>query len=275
MLKIFVKVLESGIAFSLVMAIVFAYYQTKNINKKRIVVTISLILGFAAGIASAVIRSIPNFINRTNLNFFSVIPVVISMIFLLAFMLFRGKIKEKMFENLLTGAVMLYVISSHFYYLPTILLQSTSFAYYGESIISTMVLYRVLGYVFAIGLMLISASMLHTAAVKLERRNVGIILAITLLVTGLTQVNVIVQRLYSLRMIPKNRTLFQIIAFISNHANMFYFIVMIFLAVLPIMLILKNIRTVGEFANKAQLRKAKYLMRHKRRIAGFLMLVLF
>lgn len=266
--------MESGIAFSLVMAIVFAYYRTENINKKRIVVTLSLILGFILGVISAVLRSIPNLLNRTNLNFYSMIPVVASMILLLVLMLLRGKFRTGLFENLLTGGVMLYVISSHFYYLPSILLQSTSFVYYGESMISTMVLYRFLGFVFAILLMLVSAFMVHTVALKLERRTVGVVMAITLLITGLTQFNVIVQRLYSLRIIPKNRIVFQGIAFIYNQANLFYFVAMSILSLVPILLFLKNIKLVGSFSNRAQLRKEKYLMRHKRRIASFLMGIL-
>lgn len=274
LLKIFVKSLESGIGFALVMAIVFAYYRTEDIGKKRMVVSMSLVFGFALGVISTFIRSIPNFLNRTNLNFYSMIPVVVSMILLLVLMLLRGKFRERHFENLLTGGVMLYVISSHFYYLPSILLQATSFVYYGESAVSTMVLYRVLGFVFAVILMLVSAFMVHTAALKLERRTVGAVMATTLLITGLTQINVIVQRLYSLRIIPKNRMLFHVIAFISNQANLFYFIAMSVLALVPILLFFKNMRLIGSFANPAQFRKAKYLMRHKRRIASFLMAIL-
>lgn len=274
LLKIFVKVLESGIAFSLVTAIVFAYYQTENIGKKRIVISLSLMLGFISGGISAVLRSIPNFLNRANLSYYSMIFVVVSMILLLVIVLFKGKFRERLFENLLTAAVMLYVVSSHFYYLPSILLTSNSFVYYGESVVSTMVLYRVLGFVFAIILMIVSAFMVHTAALKLKRRTVGVVMTIALLIMSLTQINVIAQRLYSLRIIPKNKVIFQMIAFTSNHTNYFYFAVMIFLAVLPLMLFLKNMRLSGNFANSAQLRKAKYLMRHKRRIASFLMTIL-
>lgn len=273
-LKIFVKVLESGIAFSLITAVVFAYYRTENANKKRVVVLLSLLIGFAAGIVSAILRSIPHLLNRSNLTFYSVIPVILSMLLILILMGLRNRIASRRYENLMTVGTMLYVISSHFYYLPSILLQMTSFAYYGESVVSTAVLFRVLGFVFAILLMVLSAVMVHVAAVKMSGRSVGAVAALSLLVMSVTQVNVVVQRLYFLRVIPKNRAVFQTIAFVSNHANLFYFLMMAGLAFLPILLMLKNVKLNGSFENRAQLRKAKYLMRHKRRIAGVLLAVL-
>lgn len=273
-LKLFIRVLESGIAFALINAMVFAYYRTEQINKKRIVAALSLTLGFIAGVISVVIRSIPHLVNRANLDFYSVLPIVFSMLGLLVMIGLRKKWKGRAYENCMTAFVMIYVIGSHFYYLSSILMQTTSFVYYGESAVSTMVLYRIIGFALAVILMLVSASMVHMTARKLERGQVAWIAAISLLIMGVTQVNVIVQRLYSLKVIPKNRTLFQVIAFVSNHANLFYFLMMIFLAVIPIVLIARNLRLKGECDNRAQLRKMRYLMRHKRRIAGFLLCIL-
>lgn len=266
--------LESGAAFALVTAMVFAYYRTENINKKRIVAAVAVVLGFLSGVVSAVLRSIPNFLNRTHFSFYSVIPIVVSMLFLLLLIATSKKWKPGKLENLMTAGVTVYVISSHFYYLPSVLLQSNSFVYYGESAISTMVLYRVLGFVFGIMAMVISASVLYSTASKLQRTQLSAITAVSMILMGITQVNVIVQRMYSLKLIPKNKFVFRGIAFISNQANFFYFLMILFLAIVPLLMILRNLRLRGSYPNPAQLRKAKYHMRHKRRLAGFLIVCL-
>ena len=137
----------------------FAYYRTRGEMKKRIVLLFCLAAGVAAAAVSAIIRSIPNFINRTSLSFFSLIPVVASLLGLLLLMALKRRMlvrREWLFECLFTVFLSVYCISSFFYYLPPVLSQLNTFVYYGESAVSTTVLFRIIGYALALLLMLLS-----------------------------------------------------------------------------------------------------------------------
>ena len=131
------------------MGIVFAYYRPEEERKRYILTALSIGLGIVAAVVSAIVRSLPNFINRANLSYYSMIPVLIAMAVILLLILFRGILKKKngaLYENLLFAALALYGVSSFFYYLPTVILRSDGFVSYGEKALSTMVLYRVIGY---------------------------------------------------------------------------------------------------------------------------------
>lgn len=266
--------MESGIAFSLTLAILFSFYRTENPKKKRIVISVSLALGIISGLISQYIRSIPNYVNRANLDFFSVLPIVLAMIYIFVVYLLRKKCSRRRYENLVSVGVVVYTVASLFYYFPQVLSQMNSLVYYGESAVSTMVLFRLIGYLFAIGTIVVSVSAVYAVGKHMRENQLVYIALMNLLIIGMTQINVVVQRLYSLQIIPKNPMLFKIIAFVSNHSNYFYFASMIFLAIAPVVLIRQNIRVTQPYDNPAQLRKIRYLMRRSRRIATFFLFVL-
>ncbi len=87
--------MEEGIAFPMILAILFAYYRTENPKKKRRVILLSVIIGFVCAAISAYIRSIPNYINRANLSYYSMIPVIIALILFLTLIAFGKKIASK------------------------------------------------------------------------------------------------------------------------------------------------------------------------------------
>ena len=276
-LKIFIKVMESGIAFSLIMAILFAYYRIENINKKRLVFALSVTIGIVAGIISAIIRQIPNLINRTNLNFYSMLPVVISLIGIITLMILENRIvrkNKKIYENLFTLFFMIYVISSFFYYLPPLFIQLNSFVYYGESAVSTIVLFRIIGYVLGIIMIICSSVALYNTSKRLSNCNLKLIVAIALLIRGINQIIVVIQRLYSLRLIPRSNILFKIIAFVINYENYLTYVIMAFIVIAPIILIKQNIRITEKYSNNAELRKIKYRMKVSRNWSKFLIVLL-
>ncbi|MFR9308594.1 MAG: DUF2318 domain-containing protein, partial [Lachnospiraceae bacterium] len=109
------KIMETGISFAALMGILFAYYRTRGEMKKRIVLLFCLAAGVAAAAVSAIIRSIPNFINRTSLSFFSMIPVVASHRGLLLLLALKRRMLvrwEWHLECLFTVFLSVYCISS-------------------------------------------------------------------------------------------------------------------------------------------------------------------
>lgn len=267
--------MEAGIAFPMVLAILFAYYRTENIKKKRILIGASILLGMAAAVISAVLRSIPNLINRTSFSFWSMLPVSISLIGILMMIAWNKEEKgwEGRKENLFCLLVGIYSVGSFFYYMPAVLLQLDSFVYYGESAVSTMVLFRVIGYSLAILLMILSAVAVYATGVKLSPKQLKLIVLCSLFIRGITQLMVILQRLYSIKLIPRSPALFAVIAGVINNTGYFDFAIMAFLLIAPLIVWKQNIRIDREYRNRAELRKIKYGMKTSRHLAQFFILL--
>lgn len=269
--------MEAGIAFSMTMAILLAYYRTTEPYKKRRVLLGTILAGFLAAGISAYIRSIPNFINRTQLSFYSMIPVVTGLIGLIVLIACEKKLRERhssTYETIFSLFLIVYVVGSFFYYMPEVFLQLNSFVYYGESAVSTMVLMRIIGYALALVLLILSSFSIYKTAVRLHPRHLKISALTTLLLQGVVQITVILQRLYSLRIIPRNGTIFASIAWILNYDRYFSFAVMVFLLTVPMILWRNNVKITESYRNNAELRKIKARMRTNRRWAMFLILLI-
>ena len=269
--------MEEIIAFPLILAILAAYYRTANPKKKAYVLSFSVVAGIISALISAYIRRLPNYVNRANLGFYSMIPVIISAIFIIFILVFEKKIKSKsevVFENILGSLVSINIISSFLCYMPSFFLQMDSFVYYGESAVSTIVLFRVIGFVLAIIMLLLSLFVIYRTGMKLESSKLKGILIFSMFVRGITQLNVIVSRLYSLKVIPKNSTVFTTTAYITNNARIFDFALMAVLIIVPIILWLQNIKITESYRNNAEFRKIVYNMRRRRHLAQFFLFVM-
>lgn len=263
--------------FSMINAILFSYFRTKSEKKKRIGIILSLGLGVLLAVASAIVRNIPNFINRTNLSFYTMIPVVLSLIGILVMIVFRGRIgekKEQSFENAFMACLIIYSSFSFAYYMPAIFSQVNKFVYYGETALSTMVLFRIIGYVLALSVTILSCIGVYKTSSKLSVKESEKVVFVSMLIFGISQIFVIIQRLYSIRLIPRNSVIFGMIVWVDNYSVLLNFAVMVFFAVLPILLFMKNVKITQEYDNKAQLRKIKYLMMRKRHLAVFFIVMI-
>lgn len=259
------------------MGIVFAYYRPEEERKRYILTALSIGLGIVAAVVSAIVRSLPNFINRANLSYYSMIPVLTAMAVILLLILFRGILKKKngaLYDNLLFAALALYGVSSFFYYLPTVILRSDGFVSYGEKALSTMVLYRVIGYTAGFTVIILSGLAIYNTGIRLKENQLKALVITTLLIRGVTQMAVIAQRLYSLRILPKNITLFKLITETLNRTRYFDYAVMAVLIIAPIILWSQNIKVVQPYSNRAQLRKIKFYMRNKRHWAQFFIVLI-
>ena len=254
------------------LAAVFASYRTERPEKKRNVILLSILAGLLGSIVSAVLRSIPNYINRTKFAFWSMVPVAFSFLFLLILLLFGTKSKNKksiLHENLFSAAVCSYTVFSIFYYLPVIITLSAALVNYGESAVSTLVLFRLIGYLLGILFVILTSLAIYKTLIKLSDVELKIAVTGALCILGITQIVVILQRLYSLRIIPKNSFIFAFIAAVVNNGNFFIFAVILFIMLPPILLLKKNLKIMEAYANNAQLRKIKAQKRNARRWSKF------
>ncbi|UTD13888.1 DUF2318 domain-containing protein [Treponema denticola] len=269
-LKFYIRVIEAGIGFALVLAVVFASFRTQKPEKKRYIVFLGILTGFIGSIVSAILRSIPNYINRTNFAFWSMIPVSIFFLILIVLLLFKTKAKKSLlYENIFGTSVFLYTAATIFYYLPVIITLSTTLVNYGESAVSTLVLYRLIGYLLGIVFIILASLSIYKTLIKLSDIELNITVIASLCILGITQVVVIIQRLYSLRIIPRNDFIFLFIATVVNNGNFFIFAVIVFIMFAPILLWKKNIKITEAYNNNAELRKIKAKKRNAKRWARF------
>ncbi len=276
-LKIFIKTMEDIIAFPLILSILAAYYRTIDPKKKNYILTFAIIIGLISSLISTYIRNIPNYINRANLDFYSLIPVLISCVILLILIIFEKRLKVKSelgFENTFSSMLAIYTASSFFTYMPIFFQRIDSFVYYGESAVSTAVLFRVIGFVLAILMFILSIIAIYKTGMKLQATQLKSILLFGLIIRMLPQLNSVMLRLYALGVIPKNPNLFAFMSTMDNYKQYFDFVLMGLLIIAPIILWMQNIKIVEAYSNKAQLRKIVYNMRQRRHLAQFFIFIM-
>lgn len=272
MLKIFIKVLEAGVGFAFIMGLALGYLSTENFKNKYKIIFGTVFVGTLAAIISSIIREIPNFVNRSALSFWSMVPIVIAFIGIIIFYFLKEK--SSIYKNIFVSFLSLYIIASFFYYMPALFVQLNNFVYYGESAVSTMVLYRIIGYVFAVGLMILSSIAIFKIVRRIDKTYRDKILIISFSIWGINQIFIVLQRLYAIDFIPRNASVFNTIAWVINHSHYIGFGLMIFLIILPTILYLNNIKVKETFKNPAELRKKKYHMRCNRNLAKFFLVLI-
>ena len=274
-LKFFVRVMDSASAFVLILAVVtVAFTVIAESNTRRFTLT-AFLTGVAASVVSIILRSIPNYVNRTQLAFWSMIPVVVSFIVFLFLLLKKSTAPQKKSQDIaFSAAFFIYVASSLFYYVPIMASVQKAFVYYGESAVSSLVLFRVLGFTLALCVLLLIFLAVYKSLAKIGAAELRITAAGAVAVLGVTQVIVIVQRLYSLKIIPKNRTIFRFIAFVVNNNRYFVLGEILFIAAAAVILWKNNIKITKPYSNKAELRKLKSINKNARNWAQFLLILL-
>lgn len=268
--------MDSASAFVLILAVVTVSFAIISESNKWKLTLAAFLTGLAASIVSIILRSIPNYVNRTQLAFWSMIPVAVGFIVFLFFLLKKsaagrqGKISEIVFS----AAFFVYIASSMFYYIPLIAAVQKAFVYYGESAVSSLVLFRVIGFTLALCVLALTFLAVYKSLAKLSALELRVCAAGATVVLGITQLIVIIQRLYSLRIIPKNSALFSFIAFVVNNNRYFVLAEIAFVAVAAIILWKNNIKITKPYSNKAELRKLKAVNKNARNWAQFLLILL-
>ncbi|MGP1454833.1 MAG: Fe-S-containing protein [Treponema sp.] len=200
------------------------------------------------------------------------VPVTLSLLFLLILLFIKPhneSKKAKLHGAFFSGAVFLYAASTLFYYLPVIITLSTTLVYYGESAISTIVLFRLIGYVLGLVCIVCTSLAIYKTLIKLSDMELHVTVVGTLCMFGITQVTVILQRWYSLGIIPRNDIIFAFIAAVVNNGNYFTFAIIVFIMLAPVILWKKNRIITEVYHNNAELRKLKARKRNARRWAQF------
>ncbi|ATW28862.1 hypothetical protein DCMF_23900 [Candidatus Formimonas warabiya] len=243
-----------------------------------------MLWGFGAGIAAAFVLAALEFstalINREffNMGILSVALLAEIIFFLLAWGVLAPK-APVFHERIWNGINFLMLMALLLYCLPDILLYPTEFVMAGESVFSTDFLFKLIGYLGGLFLIVLTGFALSKVGRSLSFQLVRILLTAGLAIQLANQMAMMVQLLLARRIIPMSKGLFALIKPVINHQEYFLYGVLAVTVALPLVLWRKSLNPQETYANPAQHRKIRAAARRQRRwctvvLAGYVLAVL-
>ena len=259
-------VTESLLTAGILIGLLYAYIPMVCGRRGRNILLAGLLLGAVAAIVMSVMKNTTSKVvtGLWNLRIFSV--SVAALILFAVFSALRkklGKTGELVISILasITGCMLL------FYSLPDVYAYPFNFSLNGDTMFSTAFLYRFIGYVLGLCLIVLLTVAAAKSARRMGNRGLFGLLMGALTVNALQQIAKLIQILISRRYIKSNHVLFSIVKFSSNHSNLFVFAILILALVIPAALWLRSFHVSEPYENPAQHRKIKAKWRNTRRWA--------
>jgi uncharacterized membrane protein len=226
----------------------------------------------------AVLRRTTRYINREFINT-AVLSLVIPWTIFFLVLLWGFRRRKELGETLLSwvypslGALLL------LYALPTIFLYPSEFLLPGQSVFSTDVLYRLIGFLLGLFVVLVSGLALFQAAKTLSLSGLTALLSGVLVINLVSQLSVILQFLMARRLISVPRWVFRALVRVINYHDVFLYGCMALSAAIPLIVFVRSLGPVTGFRNPAEARKIRAEQRRERRrsltvAAGYVMAVL-
>ncbi len=237
------------------------------------------ILALIASLFGAYLKLEPSLnMHRATNTFISMVAVlVVSFIYALYLLTPIKKllIKRggKIYRNVTLALTSLLTIVYAHYYLAQLWEKTAEFMPYDTNQINTDVLARIAGWLLGIVIMLLLSLALYSTSKLCGTKTTSKYLIFALIAGSFTQIIEVLQRLYALRLIPRNRNLFKFISFCLNHSNWFTYLVLLILCLIPLHLFLQNRKIKGVFKNNAEKRKAKAQIISIRRWCVFVLMM--
>jgi uncharacterized membrane protein len=261
MLKYLIQVTQNGLTGALLLALLCAV-GTKNTRR----FAAGSIAGTLAALVLTVLRSLTRLVNREQV---SLVVLSAALIVGILFMLTLWGIGKKKFPRLgevlwnWSGPVLAALLL--FYTLPTILLYPTEFLLPEQSPFSTDFLFKLLGFLAGIVVVVLSALALYKTGKDLSPRLTASLLTAALAVNMVNQVSVILQFLIARRIIRAPRWLFRLIVQSINYNAVFLYSIIAITVLLPVLLFVVSLRPAVSYRNPAELRKIRAGKRRQRR----------
>ena len=259
-------VTESLLATGILVGLLYAYIPMLTGRNGRTILTVGVVLGALAAIVMSVMKNTTSKVvtGLWNLRIFT--ASVAALILFLVFSALRKKLgRAGDIVIAVLGAVMGGLLL--FYSLPDVYAYPFNFSLNGDTMFSTAFLYRFIGYVLGLCLIVLLTVAVTKSARRMGNRGLLGLLATALVINALQQITKIIQILISRRYIKSSHLLFSIVKFSSNHSNLFVFAILLLALVIPAVLWLRSFRVREPYENPAQHRKIRAKWRNTRRWA--------
>lgn len=256
----------------MLLSAVYSQIKITDPRKRKFYTRFLIVGGLICALIGAVIRYLPQLNKERGFYSFLAMTAVLITTALYLFLqipplrkLLSNK-KSQLYAALELTSVALMTLTYCYYYLAGIFLQTLEFKPYGVDTINTDIVLRFIGWVSGLIILALIALAIYNTGTRLGKSS-RFYIVIALLINSFTQLIEILQRLYALRIIPRNRTLFATISFVVNNNRAFIYAVMAVICLIPLQLYLQNRVLTGVYDNPAELRKRKATMRSARRWA--------
>ncbi|MDR1363476.1 MAG: Fe-S-containing protein [Spirochaetaceae bacterium] len=302
MLRYFFQVIENLLTTGILAALLFSMINKIGYNNSKKHALTGCAAGMAAALILAVLRRTTALINR---GFFNSWILSFAILFGFVFIFFLWKTPQKCqktkppqggaprnnaarcyaiqdcVQSLLLAALM-------FYAMPTIFLYPTEFALPGESIFSTSSLFKFIGFIAGLLVVILSAAALYKTCETLSKKSLKILLTIALALTMCSQALVVAQFLLARRIIPMILWLFNLIIITANITFVFFCVMIAIGLSAALLAFISGLKPPSSelcsaaqspvAKNPAALRKVKAALRVRRRwraaAAGFVVSIL-
>ena len=160
-----------------------------------------------------------------------------------------------------------------FYIFPDVVAYPYTIVLGGDSVFSTGFLYRIIGLVIGLLLMVVLAFSSYLVVTRISLSAAGLLLKIAFGIMGIQQATKILQTLISTRVIS-SKELFQVVKFTYNHQNMFSYGILLTVVFLPIVLWIRSFHVNEPYENPAEHRKIRAKWRSIRRWSAALLVAI-
>lgn len=256
MLKYLISTTELLIMAAVYIALITAYIKLAYSERGRTAVYIGVCAGIVSAAAMAFLKTNTKLIDSFMSDMVISIVIIAMIVIFLVFTPLRKKLPKAGAAVTITAltvimaAILLRALPEYITYPYTIWLNE-------NSMVSTNMLFKIIGMVLGLLLMLITCIAVNRGAVRLSRKAVFGIMTAALAVNTVQNVCTIINVLVTKRIIKSNKVLFNIIKFSSNHSDLFIYATMAAALVIPAALIIRSFRANEPYDNPAQKRKIK------------------
>ena len=265
MLKYLIAVTEGLTVPAVLLGLLYAYITEAYGGRGRKTLHIGVGAGFAAAIVMAILKNKTKLINTGIWNKRIFIVSLAALVLFAVFSLLRKKLgKAGGLLALVCAAALAFTFL--IYALPDVLAYPFLFSLNGISLISTDFLYRFIGWLFGLVLMLVTFLGIQSAARRIDIGAAGVLLAVALGVNGAQQATKIIQEMYSKRQL-KGHGWFTIVRYASNYSDWFIYAILIVALIVPVSLWVASLHVNEPYENPAQHRKIRANWRNTRRWA--------
>lgn len=275
MLTYLIMTTEALVATAILVGLMLSY-SGKNFNKiGKIIITVGTAAGLIASIVMSYMKNTTRKIDTGwwNLRIFSVAIISLG-VFLIFSIKLINKITRKFGEVVTWCSLAVLMFTAVFYALPDVWAYPFSFLTADQTIMSTDFLYKFIGYIIGMILMLVACITVYQGGLRLNALSLSIILKLALVINALRQASVCLQILLVRRMIKSNHDLFMLAKETSNHSDSFRYGVMMMSAIVPVILWIKSFLQKEPYSNPAEKRKIRAKWRSTRRWATSIMIAL-
>lgn len=250
-----------------IMAGLMLAYSKKNFGKiGKIFMTVGVIGGLLASVQMSYLKNTTRKIDTGLWNFkifrVAIIALVVFLIFSIRFL---NKLTKKVGEVVTWCSLTVIIFTAIFYALPDVWAYPFKFLTGDQSVMSTDFLYKLIGYLAGILLVIVTCIAMYQGGIRLGDLSLSLILKVILIINALRQASVCLQIMILRRMIESNHDLFMIAKETSNRSHYFRNGIMIVSVLVPIVLAIMSFVQKEPYSNPAERRKIKAKWRNARR----------